>query len=125
MHPTHFRYTKEHEWLHVEESRATVGITDFAQHELGDIVYVELPEPGRRFGAGDVIGTIESVKAVSEIYAPVAGEILEVNHALGDEPQRVNQDPHGEGWICRVRLADPGDVGTLMDASAYESFVGR
>ncbi len=125
MHPKHLRYTKDHEWLHVEEGRATVGITDFAQHELGDIVYVELPSAGRRFAAGEVIGTIESVKAVSEIYAPVAGEVLEVNQALGEEPQKVNQDPHGEGWICRVRLEDPGEVGGLMDASAYESLLGK
>ena len=125
MQPTHLRYSKEHEWLHVDQGKGTMGITDFAQHELGDIVYVELPEPGRQFKAGEVIGTIESVKAVSEIYAPVSGEVLEVNSALGDEPQKVNRDPHGEGWICRVSLADSGEVGNLMDAAAYESFVGK
>ena len=124
MHPTHLRYTKEHEWLHVEGERGTVGITDFAQHELGDIVYVELPEKGKEFKAGEVLGTIESVKAVSEIYAPVAGQVLEVNASLNDGPEKVNQDPHGQGWICRIRLFDSAEATSLMDASAYDSFLG-
>ena len=125
MHPTHLRYTKEHEWLAAEGNRGTVGITDFAQHELGDIVYVELPEKGKSFAAGEVIGTLESVKAVSEIYAPVAGVVLESNASLNDEPQKVNTDPHGAGWICKISLKDPQDAARLMDAQAYEALVGK
>jgi glycine cleavage system H protein len=123
MHPSNLRYTKEHEWIAAEGERGTIGITDFAQHELGDIVYVELPEKGKKFAAGEVIGTIESVKAVSEIYSPVGGEVVEVNAGLLDAPQKVNQDPYGEGWICRIRLADPGEPSALMDAAAYDAFV--
>jgi glycine cleavage system H protein len=125
MHPKNLRYSKEHEWLAVEGNRGTVGITDFAQHELGDIVYVELPEKGKSFAAGEVLGTIESVKAVSEIYAPVAGEVLETNASLNDEPQKINQDPHGAGWICKISLTDPAEAARMMDAQAYEALVGK
>ena len=125
MHPKHLRYTKEHEWISVTDGRGTVGITDFAQHELGDIVYVELPEKGRHYPAGDVLGTVESVKAVSEIYAPVSGRVLDVNSSLADAPQKINQDPHGEGWICRLELSDPGELEKIMDAAAYESLIGK
>ena len=124
MYPSHLRYTKEHEWLEVSGDTGTLGITDFAQKELGDIVYVELPEVGRQVGAGDTLGTIESVKAVSEIYAPVGGTVLEVNGTLSDKPETVNSDPHGTGWICRLRLADPGEAERLLDASAFGALVG-
>ena len=123
MYPTHLRYTKEHEWLEVSGETATLGITDFAQKELGDIVYVELPEVGKQVGAGDTLGTIESVKAVSEVYAPVGGTVVEVNAALSDKPEMVNADPHGRGWICRLRLQDPGEAERLLDVSAYRELV--
>ena len=125
MHPTHLRYTKEHEWVSVEGGKGTMGITEFAQHELGDIVYVELPETGRTVNQGEVVGTIESVKAVSEIYAPVSGRVVEVNAALVGAPEKVNQDPHGEGWLCRIELGKPEEVRGLMDAAAYDAFVGK
>ena len=124
MYPTSLRYSKEHEWISVDGDTATVGITEFAQQELGDIVYVELPEPGKTVKAGEVLGTIESVKAVSEVYAPAGGTVLESNQALSDAPETVNSDPHGEGWICRMRLADPAEVDSLMDAAAYEKHIG-
>jgi glycine cleavage system H protein len=125
MYPTDRRYTKQHEWVAVEGDRARVGITDFAQQELGDIVYVELPEPGREVRAGDVLGTIESVKAVSEIYAPVAGTVVERNDALGEHPERINADAHGEGWYCALRLADPAELAALLDAAAYAASIGK
>lgn len=118
------RYTKEHEWVAVDGETAAIGITDFAQSELGDIVYVELPETGKRVAAGDVLGTIESVKAVSEIYAPLSGEVVEVNSALDERPEIVNSDPHGEGWYCKMKLADPGELEALLDAAAYEKLTG-
>jgi glycine cleavage system H protein len=124
MYPSHLRYTKEHEWLEISGETGTLGITDFAQKELGDIVYVELPEVGKQVGAGDTLGTIESVKAVSEVYAPVGGTVVEVNGALSDKPETVNSDPHGTGWICRLRLADPGEAQGLLDVSAYRELVG-
>jgi len=125
MYPTDRRYSKEHEWVLVKGDTATVGITEFAQGELGDIVYVELPEKGREFKSGDVLGTIESVKAVSEIYAPVSGTVLEVNDALTDKPETVNEDAHGSGWYCKVRLADTAEIDGLMDAAAYEELTGK
>jgi len=123
MYPKEFRYSKEHEWIAVDGDVATVGITDFAQSELGDIVYVEGPASGRRVGAGEVLGTVESVKAVSEIYAPVGGEVVAVNAALTDAPQTLNTDPHKEGWICRIRMAAPHEVDDLLDADAYEKLI--
>lgn len=125
MYPSHLRYTKEHEWIAVDNGAGVVGITAFAQHELGDIVYVELPEPGRKVKAGEVLGTIESVKAVSEIYSPVTGEVTEVNRGLATAPQTVNEDPHGTGWLCKIRLSDSGEVQALMDAESYASFVSH
>lgn len=119
MVPTDRRYTKEHEWVKADGGTATVGITDFAQRELGDIVYVELPEIGRTFAAGDVLGTIESVKAVSELYAPVSGTIAAVNTLLSEKPETVNADAHGAGWICRLTLSNAAEVDALMDAAAY------
>jgi glycine cleavage system H protein len=119
MFPNDRRYTKEHEWVKVAGSVATMGITDFAQKELGDIVYVELPEIGRAVELGEVLGTIESVKAVSEVYAPVSGTVTEVNALLSDKPETVNADAHGAGWICKLKLALAGELDALMDAAAY------
>ena len=120
MHyPTDRRYTKDHEWVRPEGQRARVGITAFAQEQLGDIVYVELPAPGKTVRAGDVLGTIESVKAVSEIFAPVAGRVVEANAALSDKPELANKDPHGDGWYCTVELADPAELERLLDSAAY------
>ena len=115
-------YTEEHEWIRVEGDEATVGITDFAQGQLGDIVFVELPEAGRQVTKGGEAAVVESVKAASDVYAPVDGEIVEPNPALGDDPSLVNSDPEGEGWFFRLRLADPSQLEGLMDADAYKSF---
>ena len=124
MVPSDRRYTKEHEWVQVSSGTATIGITDFAQGELGDIVYVEVPEVGKTVAAGDVLGTIESVKAVSELYAPVSGTVTEVNTALGQAPETLNRDPHGGGWICRMSVATPAELEGLMDAAAYQGMIG-
>ena len=119
MYPTNLRYTKDHEWILVEGATGTVGITDFAQAQLGDIVYVELPAVGRTIAQHEVVGTIESVKAVSEIYSPVSGEVVEANTGLNDTPDVVNRDPHGAAWLFKVRLANPAEVDGLLDAAAY------
>jgi glycine cleavage system H protein len=124
MVPSDRRYTKDHEWVAVSNDTATVGITDFAQRELGDIVYVELPAPGKQVRTGDVLGTIESVKAVSEIFAPLAGTVIESNHGLDEHPETVNRDAHGAGWYCKLRLSKPEEVGSLLDAAAYERLIG-
>jgi glycine cleavage system H protein len=116
-------YSKDHEWLRVEGETGTVGITDHAQHALGDVVYVELPKVGEKFGAHDVFGSVESVKAVSEMYFPVAGEVTEVNESLNDEPEKVNTDPYGDGWMVRVRLTSSGDVDSLLSPAEYEDFI--
>lgn len=123
MYPADCLYSKEHEWIRVEGDTCTLGITAFAQDELGEIVFVEMPEVGDTFEAHDEIGTVESVKAVAEIFTPVGCEILESNEALADRPELVNEDPHGDGWMVRMRI-DPqsDDLGDLMDASAYEAF---
>jgi len=123
MYPTDRRYSKDHEWALVQDGTARIGITDFAQQELGDIVYVELPETGKHVQSGDVLGTIESVKAVSEIFAPLSGTVVEVNEALDGGPEKVNEDPHGEGWYCTLRLADPAEVEELLDADGYEKLI--
>ena len=115
-------YTEEHEWIRVEGDEATVGITDFAQGQLGDIVFVELPEPGRQVTKGGEAAVVESVKAASDVYAPVDGEIVEPNPALGDDPSLVNSDPEGEGWFFRLRLADPSQLDGLMDSDSYKAF---
>ena len=120
MYPTDRQYSKEHEWLKVEGDTATLGITDFAQTELGDIVFVELPEDGLEFQAGDVLGTVESVKAVSEIYAPVSGSIVESNALLEEQPETVNSAPHEDGWYCKIKLENEGELEALMDAEAYQ-----
>ncbi|MFI5006775.1 MAG: glycine cleavage system protein GcvH [Solirubrobacterales bacterium] len=123
MVPENCRYTKEHEWVRVEGALAVVGITDYAQKQLGDVVFLELPEVGRTLAANEVFGTVESVKAVSELYSPVAGEVAEVNAALVAKPETVNTDPHGAAWMIKVKLADPGAMAGLMDAKAYEALV--
>jgi glycine cleavage system H protein len=125
--PQDLQYTKEHEYVRATDDPQVVviGITDYAQGELGDIVFVDLPKPGTSFGPHDVFGTIEAVKAVSELYAPVAGEIVEVNPRLDGEPALVNSDPYGDGWMIKVRLADGADRSALMDAGAYGTLVGQ
>ena len=123
MYPEDRRYTKEHEWIRLEGDRGTVGITDYAQEQLGDVVFLELPEVGRKLTPGEVFGTVESVKAVSELYSPVAGEVVEVNSALAQKPEVVNSDPHGAAWMMKVKLADPAAVAGLMDARAYQAYV--
>ena len=123
MYPTKYRYSKGHEWLAVDGDTATLGITDFAQGELGDIVYVEAPEVGLKLVPGDVLGTVESVKAVSEIYAPITGEVVDVNSALADAPETLNSDAHQGGWICKIRISTPEELDALMDAAAYEQLI--
>lgn len=123
MYPSDYRYSKEHEWVAVEGDSCTVGITDFAQKELGEVVFVELPEVGATLAAGDEIGTIESVKAVSEIFAPVAGEVTEINEALEDAPESINDSPHEDGWLCRIQLSDPSELDDLMTADEYQDMV--
>jgi glycine cleavage system H protein len=116
-------YSKDHEWLKVEGESATVGITDHAQSALGDVVYVELPKAGETFAAHDTFGSVESVKAVSELFLPVTGEVTEVNESLQDEPEKVNTDPYGDGWMLRVRLANPGEVDGMLSAAEYEDYI--
>ena len=123
MYPEDRRYTKEHEWIRLEGDRGTVGITTYAQEQLGDVVFLELPEVGRKIAPGEVFGTVESVKAVSELYSPVAGEVVEVNSALVQKPEVVNSDPHGAALMMKVKLADPAAIGGLMDARAYQAYV--
>lgn len=122
MYPTEYRYTREHEWVKIEDDICTLGITDFAQKELGEVVFVELPEAGQVFDTGGEIGTIESVKAVAEVYTPVAGEIVEINESLADDPQTLNEDPHGDGWLVKIKFSASSDFDELMDAEAYEAF---
>lgn len=123
MYPSDYRYTKDHEWIKVEGTVGTIGITDYAQQELGDVVFVELPKVGATVKSGHSFGTVESVKAVSEIYAPVSGEISEINLTLADSPEKINQDPHGSAWLVKLRLADPKETVSLMDAAAYENYL--
>lgn len=123
MYPAEYRYTKEHEWIKIDGSVGTIGITDYAQQELGDVVFAELPKVGAQVKAGQSFGTIESVKAVSEIYTPVSGEIAEINSALVDAPEKINKDPHGSAWLVKIRLSDPKEAANLMDGAAYESYV--
>jgi glycine cleavage system H protein len=123
MYPEGYRYTKDHEWIAVAGDRGKVGITDYAQKQLGDVVFVELPEVGRKLQAGEQFGTIESVKAVSELYAPVAGEVVEANAPLAEKPETVNQDPHGAGWMIVLKLDSPAAASALMDAAAYAALV--
>jgi glycine cleavage system H protein len=124
-YPPSYRYTQQHEWIDVNDGVGTIGITDYAQHELGDVVFAELPKPGTKVQAGKSFGTVESVKAVSEIYAPVSGEVLEANAELEATPEKLNSDPHKSAWLIRVKLADPAELAKLMDAKAYEAFVSE
>ncbi len=124
MYPDQYRYTKEHEWVLVEGDTATVGITFHAQKELGDIVYVDLPKIGATVEQGKSLGSVESVKAVSDIYAPVSGEVLEVNGALADKPEQLNEDPHGAAWLVKLKLSNAGELKDLLPASEYQTYVG-
>ncbi len=123
--PDELRYTKDHEWAKVEGNRARVGITDHAQNELTDVVYVEFPPVGKTVAQGEVLGTVESVKAVSEIFAPLGGKVLEVNKVLDDSPEQVNKDPYGAGWMVLLELTVPSDAAKLLDAAAYRKLVGE
>jgi glycine cleavage system H protein len=125
MYPQDHRYSKDHEWIAVAGGVGTVGITDYAQKQLGDVVFLELPETGRALKAGEVFGTVESVKAVSELFSPVSGEVVEVNAALAQKPEVINTDPHGAAWMIRIKLADPAQVAALMDGAAYTDFVDQ
>ena len=120
--PEDNRYAKSHEYLHVEGDTGTIGITDYAQKELGDVVFVELPQVGAQLDATDELGSIESVKAVAEVYTPIAGEIVEINDALADDPAAVNEDPHGDGWLVKVKYSSSKDFDDLMTAEQYEAF---
>jgi glycine cleavage system H protein len=122
--PEGLYYSKDHEWLRVEAETGTVGITDHAQNSLGDVVYVELPKAGESFAAHDTFGSVESVKAVSELFLPVGGEVTEVNESLTDEPEKVNTDPYGGGWMLRVKLSNRGEVDGLLSAAEYEDYIG-
>lgn len=122
-YPANYRYTKEHEWVDAKDGVATVGITDYAQSELGDVVFVELPEVGKKLETGKSLGTVESVKAVSEIYAPASGEVLEANAELHNKPETINTDPHGAAWLVKIKLANPADLDGLMDGPAYEAYI--
>ena len=123
-YPADLKYTKEHEWIRIDGGTGAIGITDFAQQQLGDVVYVELPDVGATMTAGQVFGTIESVKAVSELFAPVTGEVIETNGSLKDRPDAVNSKPH-DTWMVKVKLANPADAASLMDAVAYEALIQK
>jgi glycine cleavage system H protein len=123
-YPENFRYTKEHEWVLLEGDIATFGITDHAQSELGDIVYVDLPKVGATFEAGKSFGSVESVKAVSDLYAPVSGEVVEANELLVASPEKLNEDPHGVAWIIKVKVSDPSQIGNLLTLADYQTYVG-
>ena len=116
-------YTKEHEWLQVDGDVATVGISDHAQEQLGEIVFVDLPDTGKTLAKGDDMAVVESVKAASDVYAPISGEVVEVNDSLGDEPVQVNDSPEDKGWFCKIKVGDPGELDDLMDADAYQKFL--
>ncbi len=123
MYPDDFHYSQDHEWIKMEGERGTVGITDFAQKQLGDVVYVELPKVGTQLEFHQSLGVIESVKAVSDVYSPVAGEVTEVNEELNDSPELINENPHGKGWIIRLKVKDESDLQKLMSAAEYEKFL--
>ena len=124
MYPDNFRYTKEHEWVLVEGDTGTIGITDHAQQALGDIVYVDLPKVGVRVELGKSLGSVESVKAVSDIYAPLSGEVTEINKLLADAPEKLNQDPHGAAWLVKIHLSVPAEIQNLMSAADYQAYIG-
>jgi glycine cleavage system H protein len=125
VYPASHRYTADHEWIRVEGAIGTIGITDYAQRELGDVVFVELPKVGAQLKAGESFGTIESVKAVSELFSPASGEVTEVNAALSDSPEKINRDPHGSAWLVKIRMADPKEIAGLMDSASYEKYIAE
>ena len=124
-YPENFRYTREHEWVLVESDTGTIGITDHAQHELGDIVYVDLPKVGTTLSQGKTLGSVESVKAVSDIYSPVNGEVIEINTLLADKPETLNEDPHGTAWLVKVRLSQPDQINSLLSSADYQTYLGE
>jgi glycine cleavage system H protein len=121
--PDELRYTKEHEWIRIEGDNVVIGVTDYAQDALTDVVWVELPEIGSVVGSMESFASVESVKSVSEIYAPVGGEVLEVNDSLEDSPEQINEDPYGNGWICKMAISDPSELGDLLDGATYRSLI--
>lgn len=123
-YPKDFRYTKEHEWMRAQGDIGTIGITFHAQRELGDIVYVDLPKPGAKVEQAKTMGAVESVKAASDLYSPVSGEVIEVNETLASAPEKVNSDPHGEGWMVKVRMSAPSETAQLLSAAEYEAYLG-
>jgi glycine cleavage system H protein len=123
-YPEHFVYTKEHEWVNAAGDTATVGITNHAQHELGDIVYVDLPKIGAHIEQGKTLGSVESVKAVSDIYAPISGEVTEINETLTAAPEKLNEDPHGAAWLVKVKMSAPDEIKKLLSAADYQTYVG-
>ena len=124
MYPENFRYTKEHEWVRVDGGTGVVGLTNHAQEQLGDIVYVDLPKVGTQLEQGKSLGSVESVKAVSDIYSPVSGEVVEVNDTLATAPEKLNVDPHGEAWLDKIKLSAPGEIQQLLSAGDYQKYVG-
>lgn len=124
MYPENYKYTKEHEWVSVEGDIGTIGITIHAQNELGDIVYVDLPKPGATFAQNSTFGSVESVKAVSDIYSPVSGEVVEVNTMLAEKPEQLNADPHGAAWLIKMKLTSPAELPALMSAADYQAYIG-
>ena len=123
--PENVKYTKDHEWIRIDGGSGWIGITDYAQSELGDVVYIEMPAIGTTIEQGKSFGTIEAVKAVSDLFAPVTGEITEVNTAIKDHPEQVNKDPYGQGWIAKVKVADPAQLSALLDSKAYQALIGK
>jgi glycine cleavage system H protein len=121
--PTDLKYTREHEWVRLENEMATIGVTDYAQEQMGDIVFVELPQEGEEFSKGDTFGVVESVKSVSDVFTPISSEIVEVNDPLPDSPEALNDDPYGEGWMIRVKILEPDELNELMSAEDYEAFI--
>jgi len=121
--PQHLRYSNDHEWVSVDGTTARIGITDYAQDALGDVVYVQVPSVGGAVGSGDSFGEVESTKSVSDVYAPVSGTVVSVNEALGDHPELLNQDPYGAGWLCEIEMTDPSQVESLLDAAAYQALI--
>ena len=124
IYPDNLHYTKEHEWVRVDGEFAVVGITDHAQHELGDIVYVDLPKVGATLVQGKTFGSVESVKAVSDVYAPISGEVADVNQVLADSPEKLNEDPHGEAWLVKIKLTAPDEIKQLLSAADYQKYIG-
>lgn len=123
MYPEEYLYSKDHEWISVQDREGTIGITDYAQHELGDVVYVDLPEVGDTFDAGEPFGSVESVKAVSEVFCPIGGEVIEVNASLEEHPELINQSPHQKAWMIKIRVNNPEDLKELLSAEEYEEYL--